>query len=75
METLLSIIKGAPLWLQHVFEVMVVLFVAMMFISIIAGIWFAGLMLRKRVNYIAEVSAFPPKITFHPKEVKHADQQ
>lgn len=60
--------KGAPHWMQLAFEVVVLVFVIMTLLSIVVGLWVGGCILRKRAAYIAEIQAFPPRITFHPKE-------
>jgi hypothetical protein len=67
-ESLLAIIKSAPVWIQVTFEFIIVAFIGALAISVVAGFWLAGCMLRRRVNYIAEITFIPPKITFYEKK-------
>jgi len=68
LETLLAIIKSAPAWIQVTFEFIVVAFIGALAVSVVAGFWLAGCMMRKRLHYIAEISFIPPKIIFYEKK-------
>lgn len=67
MEPIIAFIKTLHPILAVTAEVLLIIITVMVCLSLISGFWIALLILRKRANYIAEVSFMPPKITFHPK--------
>ncbi len=64
LDVIITFIKGLPLYLFHIVEIMVVgvLFTAacLFLFGLFVGIRIIG----RRANKIEEISFFPPKITF-----------
>ncbi len=69
MESLIAFIKTLGPTLSTIAEVLVIITLFIVAISIIFGFWTAVLIIKRKTNYIAEISVFPPRITFHPKPI------
>ncbi len=68
LETVMAFIKSLPAWLGAVAEILVVAIIFMTAITLLGGIWIGFCIARKRMNQIAEIEFFPPKITFKERE-------
>lgn len=68
LETLMAFIKSLPTWLGAIAEVLVVAVVFLTAITLMAGIWLGFCIARKRMNHIAEIQFFPPKVIFKEKD-------
>ena len=67
MEAILSFIKTLSPMLATIAEVLVIVTMFIVALSLIFGFWVGVLIIKRKTNYIAEISVFPPRITFHPK--------
>jgi hypothetical protein len=70
MESLVAFIKTLSPMLATIAEVLIIVTMFIVALSLISGFWIAMLIIKRKTNYIAEISIFPPRITFHPKEEK-----
>lgn len=68
MEQVLAYIKGLSPTLGLVVNVLIIAIVFMTSITLLAGMWIGFCIARKRMNQIAEIEFFPPKIIFKEKE-------
>jgi hypothetical protein len=69
MEAILSFIKTLSPMLATIAEVLIIVTMFIVALSLISGFWIAMLIIKRKTNYIAEISIFPPRITFHPKPI------
>jgi len=67
METLLAWTKTLPSYLSLTLDIILVTIVFMTSITLLAGMWIGFCIARKRMNQIAEIQFFPPKIVFKEK--------
>jgi len=70
MEAIVAFLKTMPSWLSTFAEVAIVILAIMLAMSLLAGFWLALCILKRRRDYIAEVSFIPFRITFHSKDEK-----
>ena len=68
METILAWMKALPATLATVLDIVLIAVVFMTSVTLLAGMWIGFCIARKRMNQIAEIEFFPPKITFKDKE-------
>lgn len=68
MEQILAYIKGLSPTLGLVVNVLVIAIVFLTSFTLLAGMWIGFCIARKRMNQIAEIEFFPPKIVFKEKE-------
>lgn len=68
MEQVLAYIKGLSPTLGLVVNVLVIAIVFLTSFTLLAGMWIGFCIARKRMNQIAEIEFFPPKIVFKEKE-------
>jgi len=67
MEQVLAYIKGLSPTLGLVVNVLVIAIVFLTSFTLLAGMWIGFCIARKRMNQIAEIEFFPPKIVFKEK--------
>ena len=67
MEQVLAYIKGLSPTLGLVVNVLVIAIVFLTSFTLLAGMWIGFCIARRRMNQIAEIQFFPPKITFKEK--------
>ena len=67
MEQILAYIKGLSPTLGLVVNVLVIAIVFLTSFTLLAGMWIGFCIARKRMNQIAEIEFFPPKIVFKEK--------
>ena len=67
MEQLLAYVKGLSPTLGLVVNILIITIVFMTSITLLAGMWIGFCIARKRMNQIAEIEFFPPKIIFKEK--------
>jgi hypothetical protein len=68
MEQILAYIKGLSPTLGLIVNILVIAIVFLTSFTLLAGIWIGFCIARKRMNQIAEIEFFPPKIVFKEKE-------
>jgi ribose/xylose/arabinose/galactoside ABC-type transport system permease subunit len=68
METILAWMKALPATLATVLDIVLIAVVFMTSVTLLTGMWIGFCIARKRMNQIAEIEFFPPKITFKDKE-------
>jgi hypothetical protein len=68
METILTWMKTLPAQMSLVLNILVIAIVFLTSVTLLAGMWIGFCIARKRMNQIAEIEFFPPKITFKDKE-------
>ena len=68
MEQILAYIKGLSPTLGLIVNVLVIAIVFLTSFTLLAGMWIGFCIARKRMNQIAEIEFFPPKIVFKEKE-------
>lgn len=68
MEQILAYIKGLSPTLGLVVNVLVIAIVFLTSFTLLAGMWIGFCIARKRMNQIATIEFFPPKIVFKEKE-------
>lgn len=69
MEQILAWTKTLSPALSMVVNVLVIAIVFLTSMTLLAGIWIGFCIARKRMNQIAEIEFFPPKIVFKEKQV------
>ena len=67
MEQILAYVKGLSPTLGLVVNILIITIVFMTSITLLAGMWIGFCIARKRMNQIAEIEFFPPKIIFKEK--------
>ena len=67
MEQIITYIKGLSPTLGLIFNILVIAIVFLTSFTLLAGMWIGFCIARKRMNQIAEIEFFPPKITFKDK--------
>lgn len=67
MEQILAYIKGLSPTLGLIVNVLVIAIVFLTSFTLLAGMWIGFCIARKRMNQIAEIEFFPPKIVFKEK--------
>lgn len=68
MEQILTYINSLSPTLGLVVNVLVIAIVFLTSFTLLAGMWIGFCIARKRMNQIAEIEFFPPKIVFKEKE-------
>ena len=68
MEQILAYIKGLSPTLGLVVNVLVIAIVFLTSFTLLAGMWIGFCIARKRMNHIATIEFFPPRIVFKEKE-------
>jgi hypothetical protein len=68
IETLLTMLKTTPIWLQTALQILVVVLFTTLALSIIAGMWLSFCIIHKRKNMVAKIEFWPPRITFEEKD-------
>jgi hypothetical protein len=68
MEQILAYIKSLSPTLGLIVNVLVIAIVFLTCFTLLAGMWIGFCIARKRMNQIAEIEFFPPKIVFKEKE-------
>jgi len=64
LESGLAFLKGLPVWLHAVTEILIVTVVFMTAITFLAGIWVGLRIIGLRMKNIKELQFIPPKIVF-----------
>lgn len=67
MEQILTYINSLSPTLGLIVNVLVIAIVFLTSFTLLAGMWIGFCIARKRMNQIAEIEFFPPKITFKDK--------
>ena len=67
MEYILTWIKALPATLATVLDILIIAVIFMTCVTLLAGMWIGFCIARRRMNQIAEIQFFPPKITFKEK--------
>lgn len=67
MEQVLAYVKTLSPTLGLVVNVLIIAIVFLTSITLLAGMWIGFCIARKRMNQIAEIEFFPPKIVFKEK--------
>jgi hypothetical protein len=68
MEQILAYVKGLSPTLGLFVNILVIAIVFLTSFTLLAGMWIGFCIARKRMNQIAEIEFFPPKIVFKEKE-------
>jgi hypothetical protein len=68
MEQLLAWFNSLSPTLGLIVNVLVIAIVFMTSVTLLAGMWIGFCIARKRMNQIATIEFFPPKIVFKEKE-------
>ena len=68
MEQVLAYVKTLSPTLGLVVNILVIAIVFLTGFTLLAGMWIGFCIARKRMNQIAEIEFFPPKIVFKEKE-------
>jgi len=64
METLLTWIKSLPYFLSVTLDILIIMIITMTSLTLLAGMWIGFCIAKRRMNHIAEIQFFPPKIIF-----------
>ncbi len=64
LDVIITFIKGLPLYLFHIVEIMVVGVLFSVACLFLFGLFVGIRIIGRRANKIEEISFFPPKITF-----------
>jgi hypothetical protein len=67
MEQVLAYVKTLSPTLGLVVNILIIAIVFLTSITLLAGMWIGFCIARKRMNQIAEIEFFPPKIVFKEK--------
>ena len=67
MEHILSWFNNLSPVLGLIVNILVIAIVFLTTVTLLAGMWIGYCIARKRMNQIAEIEFFPPKITFKEK--------
>lgn len=67
MDTAMMWFKTLPPYLSTTLNIIIIAIVFLTSITLLAGIWIGFCIARKRVNQIAEIEFFPPRIIFKEK--------
>lgn len=68
MEQILAYIKGLSPTLGLIINILIIAIVFLTSFTLLAGMWIGFCIARKRMNQIAEIEFFPPKIIFKEKQ-------
>ena len=68
LESLLAFIKTFPQWLYHTVEVLLVSVVFTALCIFLFGLYTGIRIVGRRANKIAEISVWPPRITFREED-------
>ena len=68
METILAWTKTLPSYLGLTVNIILIAIVFLTSVTLLAGMWIGFCIARKRMNQIAEIHFFPPKIIFRERD-------
>lgn len=73
MDSIVAWTSNLPGWLNTSLDIILITIIFLTGFTLIGGIWVGFCIARKRMNAIAELQFFPPKITF--KEQKNQEEE
>lgn len=68
MEHIITYVKTLSPTFGLVVNILIIAIVFLTSVTLLAGMWIGFCIARKRMNQIAEIEFFPPKITFKEKD-------